>query len=114
MNKIKLAYVASPYAYIVKFFGEAKAIELAQERCKQCAALGYLPLSSILAFNGVFKEDTQAERNNALCFALNLMYRCDIFFYSESDLKISEGMRQELSLWQKHKKSAAIMPITTF
>lgn len=103
-----IAYVASPYSYLVKEFGLNIAIECAKTRCKKALEMGYIPLSSVLAFNGVYGENSEAERKQALADSLALMNKCDIFFYAERDLPLSEGMRGELKEWENRKKGKII------
>lgn len=95
---MKIAYIAQPYAYLLKF-GLNAPIEYAKDKASIALKAGFIPLSPVLAFNGIYNEATQ--RKLALSHAIFLMKKCDVFCLSYQELSLSEGMRNELEIWKQ-------------
>lgn len=99
---MKVAYVASPFKSIMEEKGYEEAIALAMKRSKVAFEKGYIPLSPVLTFRGVFS--TAMDRDEILLHCFALMKKCDIFIFNESDLEISDGVVKEFNEWKRSKK----------
>lgn len=95
-------FVSSPYKAVLdmvedKNKAEEIVINLALEGCKVVRDMGYIPLSPVLAFSGVYDETK--ERNEALKASLSLLRLCDGILLVESEYsKHSNGMVLEKHL----------------
>lgn len=105
----RVTYIASPVA---KFYEEARgdlniaadnAIKHA-ERVAQIAMerFGIIPVSVPMMFLRLYDELTQ--RQEAFNGCLEILKRCDAFFYLEEDLVTSEGMQKERELAEQWGK----------
>lgn len=97
---MKLAYIASPiaYFYVGRPANSAKNVakRVARELAKSAKRRGYAPISAPLALLDVYNE--QEEREQAFEVALQILKKCDVFFYNKDDLPKSEGMKKELEI----------------
>ena len=98
----RLVYVASPFRAIAcpdrDRLYYAKRIAL--EEAKKLKGHGYIPLSPVLLFDGIYNE--QKERELALKAGLALLETCDYIYVStHRDSKNSEGIKAELEHAEK-------------
>lgn len=101
MPRIKVAYIASPVKAFYQSYAEPqKAIseikKYAISLCEVAKTKGYIPLSTPIAFIEVYDENK--EREWALNAGMQILKKCDAFFYYKDDLSRSEGMRNELEI----------------
>lgn len=93
---MRLVYVASPYAAFKsgKVNADFMACMVAKEECRKVKEAGYIPLSPVLAFSGVFSEE---QRDEVLKAGLELLSHCSyVYFYDlHPDAFNSEGMQKE-------------------
>ena len=102
-----VVYVSSPYAAFLKEFGEiegrVKALKIARAGCRKVLEMGHLPLSPVLACDGVYDEATQ--RNEALNYSLEMLKWCDgVLFVRCAFSALSVGMILEENLANELKK----------
>ena len=108
-NKIKV-YVASPVRPILDTlkdmgFSQESAMEpvraMAIHGCEDVKKMGFVPISPILAFNGVYEEYSEREHIDAACEALLLA--CDYIYVVETPYNDkSKGIARELELAQQY------------
>ena len=109
MKKTKV-YVASPVRYILDTlkgmgFSQEKAMESVQKMalngCANVKKMGFVPISPILAFNGVYEEYSERERIDEACEALLL--GCDYIYVVQTPYNDkSKGIARELELAQQY------------
>lgn len=89
----KMIYVASPYAKLDK----ESAIREAKEASLLVKRMGQIPVSTILAWDGVYDEKTSEDRDIVCDDGLELLSRCDgIYIHKCDGWETSEGMKSEI------------------
>lgn len=102
MEGKKIAYVATPVAFF--YIGRSPksalntAITHAKKVSKRAKDMGYIPLSLPMSFLKIYDEAT--ERDRAMMDCLEVLKKCEVFFYLSSDLPLSVGMSNELEMAQ--------------
>lgn len=97
-----IVFVSSPYGAVlssIKDEAEAQGVitSLALKGCKAVAEMGYIPLSPVLNFEGVYDEHTQ--RDEAIGASLALLKKCDAIYIVDSPYnEYSQGMILEQEL----------------
>lgn len=95
---MKFCYVCSVVSawFLLNNPREAKkrAKKEAIKRSRQVRERGYIPLSTPLMWLDCMEE--KIERDLALRAGIALLKKCDAIAFSESDLMLSEGIREEL------------------
>lgn len=97
-----VVFVSSPYAAVLSSIkDEAEALSvitsLALSGCKVVVEMGYIPLSPVLSFEGVYNERTQ--REEAIGASLALLKKCDAIYIVRSPYnEFSQGMILEKEL----------------
>ena len=92
----RLVYVATPYAGIRcgDSIRDIAALKIARAECKKVKEAGFIPISPILAWNGVYSEDR--DRDELLRAGLELMIACSyVYFSNHPDSEYSVGMKLE-------------------
>lgn len=105
---MKKVYVASPVRPVLEDDNEKspfrqfkKVISFARSGCDDVKKMGFVPISPILAFDGVYDEYRERERIDEACEALLL--GCDFIYVVQTDYnKDSKGIARELDIAQKH------------
>ena len=106
---ITKVYVASPVRPVLEFTRLHNDIEhgmnivktFAQSGCEAVKKMGFVPVSPILAFNGVYEEYSERDHIDAACEALLLM--CDYIYVVETPYNDrSKGISRELELAQQY------------
>lgn len=97
-----MIFVSSPYAAVLSSIkDEAEALStitsLALDGCRAVVDMGYIPLSPVLAFEGVYDERTQ--RDCAIGASLEMLKKCDAIYIVRSPYnEYSQGMILEKEL----------------
>lgn len=97
-----IVFVSSPYAAVlssIKSENEALGVinSLAVSGAKAVVDMGYIPLSPVLAFKGVFDERTQ--RDKAISASLAMLKKCEAIYIVRSPYnEFSQGMILEKEL----------------
>ena len=94
---MRMVYVATPYAGLSGVSEKKRpflARYIAKNACIRVREAGYIPISPVLAFSGVFSEE---QRDEVLKAGLELLSHCSyVYFYDlHPDAFNSEGMRKE-------------------
>lgn len=105
-----LAFISTPYSAVLNapeftsrfdkmadIEAHETALHLARRAAEIAKTRGFLPISPVLNFDGVYSESAERE---AVCAACSeLIQRCDVFFYAQTPYTAqSKGMRYELEL----------------
>lgn len=102
-----LAFISSPYKSVfdkVKDKGRAHslALQYARTACKWAADIGYVPISPVLLFDGVFTEDDR-EQITQMC--AQMVKKCEAFIYCQTPYtQESGGMAFEQDLAECENK----------
>jgi len=95
----KLVFVSTPYAKLEP----QQAKRIAVRACKEVKAQNLIPISPVLAFEGVYNEATERSIIEAIC--ADLLVSCDYFhYYKCSYSEDSLGMQKELALAKQYGK----------
>ena len=89
---MRLVYVASPYAAFKsgKVNADFMACMVARDECRKVKEAGYIPLSPVLAFSGVFSEE---QRDEVLKAGLEMLSHCSYVYFSKHPAsEFSKGM----------------------
>ncbi|WP_141091282.1 DUF4406 domain-containing protein [Campylobacter concisus] len=89
---MRLVYVASPYAAFKsgKVNADFMACMVARDECRKVKEAGYIPLSPVLAFSGVFSEE---QRDEVLKAGLEMLGHCSYVYFSKHPAsEFSKGM----------------------
>ena len=103
---MKKVYVASPVRPVFDACmtnGEALQwiLGYAKGGCKTVKKMGFLPISPILAFDGVYDEFTEREHIDQACE--ELLISCDAIYVVQTDYnKESKGIARELEIAQRY------------
>ncbi|AQW85459.1 hypothetical protein CPIN18021_1075 [Campylobacter pinnipediorum subsp. caledonicus] len=92
----KFVYVATPYAGLGldKIGTSVVGVKLAKDTCKMIKDAGYVPISPVLCFDGVYDE--LKDRDDVMQNCLYFMSLCDyVYFSSHPASKNSKGMKRE-------------------
>lgn len=89
---MKLVYIASPLSGL----NEETAFKMAIEASVKIKEAGFVPVSPILMFDGVFDEET--ERENVLKSGLEVLGKCDYIYVNKENgyWEESAGIKREL------------------
>lgn len=106
---MRLVYVATPYAGL-RGVSETNrpflAAQIAKNECLKVAKAGYVPISPVLAFGGIFSEN---EREKTMSACLELLSHCSyVCFSSHVDAAVSQGMKKE----REYAKELGITELT--
>ena len=101
-------YVASPVRPILEdetikspFRQFQKVIAFARLGCEMVKRMGHIPISPILAFDGVYDEFTERDKIDAACEALLLS--CDAIYVVPTPYNAqSKGIARELEIAEKN------------
>lgn len=106
-----LAFISTPYSAVMNakpaskydaksyLFAHETALNLARRAAEAAKKRGFIPISPVLNFDGVYSES--AERAAVCAACRQLIHQCDVFFYAQTPYTAnSEGMRNELELAQ--------------
>lgn len=108
-KRMKKVYVASPVRPVLEFTKIHNDIEhgvhivniFARSGCKAVKAMGMLPVSPILAFDGVYDEFSERETIDKACEALLLA--CDFIYVVDTPYnEQSKGIARELDIAAKN------------
>jgi len=112
---MKKVYVASPVRPVLdhsidEYSAYAQISWFASQGCKAVKEMGHIPVSPILAFDGVYDEFTERDAIDKACEALLLS--CDYIHVVHTPYnKESKGIARELELAKKHGiETLYIMP----
>ena len=103
-----IVFISSPYGAVfeeVKDEGKAleTALKIARAGARKALEMGHIPLSPVLAFNGVYSE--AEERQRAIKDSLACLKWCDgVMFVSCKYSQMSAGMVLERDLAKKLDK----------
>lgn len=99
---MKKVYIISPYRAVLdrkkpQNFAEYLAIKYARTGCSFIKKLGYVPISPILAFHGVYEEYEERETIDQACEAMLLT--CDAIHVVHTPYnQYSNGIKRELEI----------------
>lgn len=99
-------YIASPVRPVLDdsiddYNAFAKVSWFASQGCKTIKELGHIPISPILAFDGVYEEFTERERIDQACE--ELLLSCDAIYVVNTPYnKDSKGIARELEIAKAH------------
>ncbi len=107
---MKKVYVASPVRPLLEAFKNVGIHEneamhvvrgVARNGCFEVKNMGFVPVSPILAFDGIYSEYEERESIDDACEALLL--GCDFIYVVQTDYnKYSKGIARELEIAQRH------------
>ncbi len=103
MKTTKFVYIASPYAGLSCARKERHYVakRIALKECEKIRKAGFIPLSPILAFDGIYDEER--DRESVLLAGMELLLRCDyIHAAKHPDSPHSPGMKAELEYAKKN------------
>lgn len=101
-------YIASPVRPILEdntikspFRQFQKVISFARLGCETIKAIGHIPISPVLAFDGVYDEFTERDQIDAACE--ELLLSCDAIYVVQTDYnEDSRGIARELEIAAKN------------
>lgn len=92
----RLAFICSPYRNLTR----EQALDTARKTAQVALERGLMPVSPILNFDGVLREDTEQQRKEVLTQCQRLLSRCDcVVVYADT---ISSGMKSEIDYATQH------------
>lgn len=107
---MKKVYVASPVRPLLEAFknmgvGESEAMRIvrgvARNGCLDVKSMGFVPVSPILAFDGIYSEYKERDHIDDACEALLL--GCDFIYVIQMPYnKDSKGIARELEIAQRY------------
>ena len=99
---MKNVYIISPYRAVLdhkepRSFAEYLAIKYARTGCSFIKKLGYVPISPILAFQGIYEEYEERETIDKACEIMLLA--CDAIHVVKTPYnEFSKGIKRELEI----------------
>lgn len=107
---MKKVYVASPVRPLLEVFKSMGVKEneamrtvrgVARNGCLYVKKMGFVPVSPILSFDGIYSEYEERKSIDEACEALLL--GCDFIYVVQTDYnKDSKGIARELEIAQRH------------
>lgn len=94
----KVAFICSPYAKLDILV----ALDIARLVAIKAKEDGFIPISPVIAFDNIYKETNQKEREIVLRASEAVLMKCDIVYVAQTQYKISDGMNREISLAKCH------------